>query len=251
LDDAIDANEVAGEWSYGRVLASSLVVVLCFVVVQTAAATLVLAMRVALDPELDVEEWAANPEGDGLNISIGMFATAICCIPLVRFIVGRRQANPWEFLGVKRVSTRILLLWSLAVVPVVATLDLVAVAIGRPLVPPFMLDAYATANPILLFVAVTIAAPLIEELFFRGFLIGALQSSGSSVLMASVISSAAWAVIHLQYGLYDMSTIFLFGLLLAAARERTGSLVPCFAMHALINGIAFAETAILAGRAAV
>ena len=74
----------------------------------------------------------------------------------------------------------------------------------------------------------------------------ALESRGVSVAISAVVSAALWASIHLQYDLYEMGMIFLLGLLLAAARTSTGSLVPCFVMHGVANVIALSETALVA-----
>ena len=122
--------------------------------------------------------------------------------------------------------------------------DLTTIATGQPVVPEFMTETYSSVHPILLFVALVFAAPMFEEIFFRGFILGALESSGVSAFSAAVVSSLAWSAIHLQYDLYWLVTVFLMGMLLAAARTKTGSLVPCFAMHGLGNVIAFTQAAI-------
>jgi membrane protease YdiL (CAAX protease family) len=128
--------------------------------------------------------------------------------------------------------------------------DLMTIAAGRPVVPEFMSEAYSSVHPVLLFLALVFAAPMFEEIFCRGFIIGALESGGVSAFSAAVVSSLAWSALHVQYDLYNIVTIFLMGMLLAAARTKTGSLVPCLVMHSLANVIAFTEAAIAAGTAA-
>jgi hypothetical protein len=99
-------------------------------------------------------------------------------------------------------------------------------AIGRPVVPEYMIEVYSSAPPFLSFIALVFAAPLFEEIFFRDLLLGSLESTGVSTMSAAFTACLAWMAIHTQYELLDLGTIFLMGLLLAAARTKTGSLIP-------------------------
>jgi membrane protease YdiL (CAAX protease family) len=115
----------------------------------------------------------------------------------------------------------------------------------RSLVPADWLDAFdlkqralesifaAQAVPFL--ATVMIAAPLGEELFFRGFAQPALQRSWGPVA-AVLVSGAMFALIHLDrvgfLGLWEI------GITLALLRYATGSLWPSILCHAVNNGIA-------------
>lgn len=249
-EEAGAPDEATSRWSLWRITSGTAIVAGVFVVVQVAVLLLVLATELARDPALDVEQWAAGVESNGFFLSLATLATALSCVPLVRLIVGRVEADAWRFLGLTRASARDVALWCLALGAFVALSDAITVAIGRPVVPEFMAEVFATANPVLLFFALVLAAPLFEEVFFRGFLLAALDARGLSVGVAAVVSSLCWASIHTQYDAYGIGTIFAIGLLLAAARVKTGSLVPCLAMHALANVIALTETAFASGRPA-
>jgi len=88
-----------------------------------------------------------------------------------------------------------------------------------------------TAVPMLL-VAI-VAAPLTEELAFRGYALGLLRRH-FGVISALVLSSLMFAAAHLTQGLYPTKLVvyFLFGLGLAGIVWRTGSLLPAMAVHA-------------------
>lgn len=88
-----------------------------------------------------------------------------------------------------------------------------------------------TALPMLL-VAIT-AAPLTEELAFRGYAMGLLRRHFGAVATL-VISSLMFAAAHLTQGLYPTKLVvyFLFGLGLAVIVWRTGSLLPAMVVHA-------------------
>jgi membrane protease YdiL (CAAX protease family) len=85
---------------------------------------------------------------------------------------------------------------------------------------------------------VCVVAPLAEELFFRGFLFGALRKRG--LLVAAPISGIAFGLAHVASSpigfIVPLATL---GVILALLYERTGSLYPPIALHALNNSIAF------------
>ncbi len=86
---------------------------------------------------------------------------------------------------------------------------------------------------------VGLAGPLVEEVFFRGFLLAALvQPLGA--FRAAVVASAVFAAAHASIAV--VLPLFLTGLLLSWLYLRTGSLWPPFAAHAAQNLLALAAT---------
>lgn len=90
------------------------------------------------------------------------------------------------------------------------------------------------------FFLIVIAAPVAEEIFFRGFMFAGIRSHGSFAV-AALVSSGIWGLFH--YTGSDSWPVVLqlsvFGVILAAVYERTGSIRPTIALHALNNAIAF------------
>ena len=83
-----------------------------------------------------------------------------------------------------------------------------------------------------------VAAPLVEELFFRRILQGWLEKrlpEGDGAL-AIAISAAAFALAHQGQGLAFVP-LFPLGLVLGFIARRTGSIVPCILLHALFNAV--------------
>ena len=234
-------------WTWGWILAASVVVALAYLGAQIGGVIAVAAWHVATTPEFDVEKWGATVEFNGVALSVATLASALVCVPLVRWLAGRRESAPWTFLGFRPVGWRDLLFACGAMGMFIAIADPLNVWLERPLVPPFMVEAYATARlPALLFLAVAMAAPVTEEVAFRGFLFGALRARGVPVGATIAVTSMLFAVIHTQYDAWDMSLVFLMGLLFAAARAQFNSVIPSMAMHALANTVAFIETAFIA-----
>jgi uncharacterized protein len=86
-----------------------------------------------------------------------------------------------------------------------------------------------------------IVAPVVEELFFRGFLFG-MYRRRKPLWMAYVFSSLLFTVLHLMPGQMNPSQmaglsvgIFLLAMLLAWLYQRTGSLYPGMLAHAVNN----------------
>jgi hypothetical protein len=89
-----------------------------------------------------------------------------------------------------------------------------------------------------------VAAPLFEELFFRGFLITGLSASALRWYGAVIISSAMWAVIHVQYDLYGMGTVLVLGFILGTARIKSGSVILTMLLHSFTTLVATGEVVI-------
>jgi membrane protease YdiL (CAAX protease family) len=76
-------------------------------------------------------------------------------------------------------------------------------------------------------------APVLEEIVFRGLLYGTLRRRLAWPLAAAV-SAAVFAAAH-GYGVAGFGSVFASGLMWAVAYEKTGSLVPGIAAHAVNN----------------
>jgi membrane protease YdiL (CAAX protease family) len=88
-------------------------------------------------------------------------------------------------------------------------------------------------------------APVGEEFFFRGFFYRALRSR-YSILAAALIDGILFGAIHWDFssadGLLIIPPLAALGFIFCLIYERTGSLYPVIAMHAVNNAIAFGFT---------
>jgi membrane protease YdiL (CAAX protease family) len=85
---------------------------------------------------------------------------------------------------------------------------------------------------------VCVIAPMAEEIFFRGFLYGALRKRG--VPIAALVSGLAFGLAHVASSPIGFIVPLAFlGILLCLVYERTGSLYPCIGLHCLNNSVAF------------
>lgn len=238
----------AFSWGYGRIVGYTVLVFLGFSVAQFLAIAFLGVQRSLSDPGFNLQAWANGLESDGTVMAFAAIGSMLLGVPLLRLLAGRHETEPWAFLGFKALSLGAATRWCLALVVFIVASDLLTLALGRPVVPQISVDWYETVrHPVWLLLAFVVAAPIFEELFFRGFLIGALSSRAVRPVVSVVVASFLWSLSHLQYDLYGIAMIFLMGLILGAARTATGSVWPCLAMHALANLISVSETAYLAG----
>lgn len=99
-------------------------------------------------------------------------------------------------------------------------------------------------GPVALKVAIilgaTLVAPVVEEIFFRGLLLGVLMDKGPTWL-AVVGSSLVFGLMHVQgdltASLYTVSATALVGAGLAVLRLRTGRLGASICGHVLFNSV--------------
>jgi membrane protease YdiL (CAAX protease family) len=90
---------------------------------------------------------------------------------------------------------------------------------------------------------IIVAAPLSEEIFFRGFLFGGIRSK-APFAVAAIVSASIWGLFHYTGpGSWGVCLqLAVFGVILAWLYERTGSIWPTIALHVFNNALAVALT---------
>lgn len=91
-----------------------------------------------------------------------------------------------------------------------------------------------TADLVWLLLAGAVAAPIVEEFYFRGLLFPYLRAR-KGVTYAVIASSALFAVLHFVPPL--IPALFVFGVVQALVVYRLRSIYPAIALHALNNAI--------------
>ena len=87
-------------------------------------------------------------------------------------------------------------------------------------------------------VLVCVAAPIAEELFFRGFCFTALRR-WIGVAGGAIATGVIFGLIHAgSADVVFLVPLGVFGTLLCLLYHRTGSLLPCIVLHALNNSLA-------------
>ena len=188
---------------------------------------------------------------NGLVLAVATLVATPVSVALA-FLLARIKAGTWKdtcaYLGLRSASFRAYIGSLLTLAAVLLTWMGYARLLNMPDVPQVMLDMYRTAGIYPLFwAAIIFAAPISEEVIFRGFFFAGLSQSRLGIVGAIVVPSVFWAGIHLQYGIEEIGFIFLFGLFLGALRLWSNSLWPPMLVHALSNLLATIEVACLTG----
>jgi len=188
---------------------------------------------------------AFDPSLDSLGAKLALQALLAATLVAVAFAVSGAAAAavPPGALGLRRPHGRYLLLPFLAYVAY-----LVFALAYTPLTHPHQQDVTrelgvgaGPAADVAAALLIVVAAPISEEIFFRGFLFGGLRNRLRFAL-AGPISAAIFGLFHYT-GPESWAVIpqlAFLGLALAYVKERTGSILPTIAVHAANNAIAFA-----------
>ncbi len=108
-------------------------------------------------------------------------------------------------------------------------------------------DVFAPKNWSLAYIFIAVLmAPVVEEVAFRGIAFGALIARGVSSAGAVVISSFAFAFIHLQYSPAAMLVVFLTGIGFAVLRVLSGTVIVPIIAHMAANGVTLMLTSMAA-----
>lgn len=100
-------------------------------------------------------------------------------------------------------------------------------------------DVVGTIAVIVAGLLIVVAAPLSEEIFFRGFVFAGLRNS-VPFWAAALVSAGFWGSLHLAGGNIGVVVqLALFGLVLAWLYERSGSLWAPVIAHTINNAIAY------------
>lgn len=79
-------------------------------------------------------------------------------------------------------------------------------------------------------------APVIEEVFFRGFLLRSL-SNKMGIFYGSILTALLFALLHLQPS--SIIPVFILGLIINSLVIKSKSIIPAIAFHVFNNAIAF------------
>lgn len=84
---------------------------------------------------------------------------------------------------------------------------------------------------------IVVAAPVSEEVCFRGMLFGGLRERWPR-LAAALLSGAIFGGLHATTGISAVPPLIFFGFTLALLYEKTGSVMPGILLHMLNNSVA-------------
>ena len=109
--------------------------------------------------------------------------------------------------------------------------------------PDLMQDTFrAMSRNVFGIISITIMAPLVEELLFRGAIQGYMLRKGIKPLHAILIASAIFGIVHMNP--IQVPFAFAIGMIFGWLYYRTGSVVPGIVGHFINNSIACLQMAV-------
>ncbi|TWX47414.1 CPBP family intramembrane glutamic endopeptidase [Colwellia hornerae] len=175
---------------------------------------------------------------DGDFNALNYLVTALCLTPLIFYCAQRRKlSTAAAYLGFdKRPSKASFINFNLALLGYFIFAYFTSNALGIK-TPQSMINIYnSTDYLLLLFIAVVIAAPLFEELIFRGFIFKGLASSPLGVIVTIIITSVLFTLIHAgQYDISILAVLFPLAVILGVSRYRSGGLYLPIYLHFINN----------------
>ncbi len=237
-------------WGFWTSTGYGLTAVLIWFAVQLVAAFVVLwFLGVGGDTHVEVQTLASH----ALTIAVVTIVSMPAPIAVIAIAARFAGCRVVDYLALYLPKRADLIVGILVLVVLLPLGDLSSWLTGRDLVPPAVVDAYKTARSsgtlVLLAIALVVAAPLMEELLFRGFLFPGYARSRLGPWGAIVLTSAGWAVMHVQYEAFYIVQIFLLGCAFGWLRWRSGSTLLTVILHGIVNAAALAQVAFLVERA--
>ncbi|GAA1641325.1 CPBP family intramembrane glutamic endopeptidase [Actinoplanes couchii] len=195
-------------------------------------------------------------------------------VALLLILVGRRAGLTWHDLGLSRRTLLPGLKYAVGAVVVVAAVYAIGAAIPftRPAFQDVRYHLHLSAALLAAFVVVPLGTVLLEEVAFRGVLMGLVNRHRGAV-WASIVSSVLFGLWHILPSLRlnqangavgatfgtgltgqvlavagAVAFTALAGLLLCELRRRSGSLLAAAALHWATNGLGLLITAGLAAQ---
>jgi membrane protease YdiL (CAAX protease family) len=199
-----------------------------------------LALGAGIMLALPVYIAAKPPSGGDLSdaaSALVQFATALGLLLVPFAIAAGRGATVREAasrLGLRRFRPSALKWMGAAIAAYLLFAIVYSTVIGEPKQKDVAEAFGAIPVQILLIV---FAAPISEEVCFRGMLFGGLRERLPR-LGAALVSGLIFGGLHAATGLSAVPVLVVFGFILALLYEKTGSIIPGILLHMLNNSIA-------------
>jgi membrane protease YdiL (CAAX protease family) len=232
-------------WGPWATIGFGAIVMFAISVVQGIVALIFIISEFVSGTEMDIEDLSAQVNqmlSNGDLFSTATFGTFVVGMILILIFIKVRGVSIKEYLAIHTISKK-------AVLAVIAvTIGFLALSFGLDYLKPtpsesnIMLEAYRNIMwAPMLWIATVICAPVFEEALFRGFIFIGLQKSKVGAAGAIILTALPWALLHIQYQIFQILMIFVLGIILGVVRHKTGSLWSSLIIHALNNLIAMVQ----------
>ncbi len=225
----------APTWPGWVVLLVGLGLIAVYLGLQFGAAILSVIPAVMALPGMTGDAVSEMMMSDGSAYTIGISGAWIALLTLLAICPAQSRVGTRLWLGLNKTPLLPAVGWTLlaGVFLLVVGFGFQQIVDARTLEAVRML-ALGFATPIPMFLAIVVAAPIVEELIFRGYLFsGWITKIG--FWGTSVATSFLFAIMHIQYGPVGLADVFVMGMAACALRWKTGSVYPGIVLHMVGN----------------
>jgi membrane protease YdiL (CAAX protease family) len=198
-------------------------------------------VQLVANPDADISN-----QSDGLLIVLTVVQDAVLVGAAVYVVaVILKRVTPAMF-GIRTVRFVTAVRWMLAAYAVYWVVNVVLLSIfGEPPEQDLVRDLKEQQDLAILIgfgVLTCFVAPLAEEFFFRGFMFSVLAGR-LGVIWGALITGVIFGLIHLPGApALGVAVLIGFGVVLCFLYWKTGSLIPCMALHSFNNAVSFGFT---------
>ncbi len=215
--------------------------------IQVFFVLLVVALISFLSVEWTIMDILHSQDLVGVTLSIEAITSLFCVLPFLFLFASLRKGYPLHhYLGLNTVPWKTTLKWVALLLLIITIEDMLLYFVNNRIVDEFMITIYETSySPWILFFAVVIAAPIVEEFYFRSFLFETIRFTRLGDWGAIVFTSVFWALVHVQYDWLGVLIILIGGMILGLARIKTQSIYVPIILHMVMNFVATCELLIV------
>ena len=179
----------------------------------------------------------ANDPGSLQAVHILLVVTISALLLFLMLLILKPEKDPISmFRGKKLLSTSLISI--LIMGPLLILIGLIGSAlqdIGGFSSTTLIVEMDSIDDIVIMGIAIVVIAPFIEELLFRGYLHDQIRK-GKGAAITVVLTSLLFSLVH--FSIVALLPIFLMGLVMGWARERSGSILPSLLLHAGNNLVA-------------
>jgi uncharacterized protein len=193
----------------------------------------------------------ARADSDGIVVAV--YKLVGNPVEIVTLVLATRLsgANALEYLGLDIPRQRDIAIAVAALAAIIAAVDAATLVLGMEIVPALQLELHRTAQEegtlAWLWVAILVAAPVGEELLFRGFMFRGFVHEPRDALPAILVIALIWSLLHFQYDWFGKAQVLAIGVLFGFVRWRSGSTTLVILLHMLLNLESVVETVFVMG----
>ncbi len=179
----------------------------------------------------------ANDPGSLQAVHILLVVTISAILLFLMLLILKPEKDPISmFRGKKLLSTSLISI--LIMGPLLILIGLIGSVlqdIGGFSSTTLIVEMDSIDDIVIMGIAIVVIAPFIEELLFRGYLHDQIRK-GKGALITVFLTAILFSLVH--FNIVALLPIFLMGLLMGWARERSDSILPSMLLHAGNNLVA-------------